>query len=219
MRQVATAKGHLTSVRLSDGTRVLLSADSKLRFPAGFGGTRDVYLEGEAFFDVMHDPSRPFVVHAAGASTRVLGTKFSVRAYAGEPDVRVAVAEGRVRLRPERADSAAGVVLARNQLGRVSLAGEVSVHRDVDVQEYMDWVSGRIAFEDAPLREVLRELRYWYDADFILTDPSLDSLRLTAAFRQEPLDVVVRAIARTLDLEWQRAGSAIVFSRPSRIGQ
>lgn len=73
----------------------------------------------------------------------------------------------------------------------------------------MSWVKGRIVFEDTPLRQVLRELAHWYEADLVLADSGLDSLRFTATFGQEPLDVVVQAITRTLD----RGITAYRFSR------
>ncbi len=218
MREIVTAKGQRASVRLSDGTRVSLGVDSKLYVASIFGvAARDVYLEGEAFFDVTHNPQKPFVVHAGTAVTRVLGTKFGLRAYAGDAEVRVVVAEGRVRLQAEYADSNGGVVLARNQLGRLMPDGQTYVQKQVDVQPYLDGVNGQITFENAPLGDVMRELEHWYDVNLGVADSSLNALRFTAAFSQESLDVVIRTIARTLDLDYRRTGSVVVFVRHPRV--
>src|SRR2546429_8326617 len=96
MREVVTARGQRAELRFGDGSRVLLGVASRLRFPASFGRTRDVELDGEAYFDVQHDAARPFRVHAAGTVTEDLGTQFVIRSYATDTAVRVVVASGRV---------------------------------------------------------------------------------------------------------------------------
>ena len=85
------------AVTLRDGTRLVLWPASRLRIPSDFGlRTRSVELQGEAYFAVVHDASHPFVVTAHGVVTRDVGTAFDIRAYADDPGVRVAVAEGEV---------------------------------------------------------------------------------------------------------------------------
>jgi ferric-dicitrate binding protein FerR (iron transport regulator) len=145
-------------VYLSDGTHVILGVASTLRFPGVFTHARDVYLDGEAFFDVVHDEAHPFAVHTARAVARDIGTKFSVRAYATRPRVEVAVAEGAVVLKPAatqpgqhaRTDSA---FVTRAQLGIIDSAGSVRVAHDVDLQQYLAWTEGRLMFRDVPLRD------------------------------------------------------------------
>ncbi len=95
----ATARAQRATLTLPDSSKVTLNTETRLEIPASFGRrTRDVYLDGEAYFEVAHDHKRPFRVHAANAVTEVLGTKFGVRAREGESAVQVAVAEGRVAL-------------------------------------------------------------------------------------------------------------------------
>lgn len=93
-------RGQRTSIQLQDGTKIVLAADSRLRVRQDAAPTRDVELSGEAYFEVHHDGSRPFVVHTAQSIITELGTSFSVRAYPDDPDARVVVTSGRVRLTP-----------------------------------------------------------------------------------------------------------------------
>ncbi|MGQ0539853.1 MAG: FecR domain-containing protein, partial [Gemmatimonadaceae bacterium] len=102
LREFATARGQRATIRLLDGTRVELGYASTLRVAPFRAGRRELWLEGEAIFDVIHDERRPFVVHAANAITQDLGTLFSVRAYPDDDDVRVVVVSGLVSLRAKR---------------------------------------------------------------------------------------------------------------------
>src|SRR6266542_1511320 len=95
----ATAQAQRATLTLPDSSRVTLNTATRLEIPVRFGRrTRDVFLDGEAYFEVAHDPKRPFRVHGGTAVTEVLGTKFGVRARSGESAVQVAVAEGSVAL-------------------------------------------------------------------------------------------------------------------------
>jgi transmembrane sensor len=120
--------------RLPDGTRVRLAPRSRLRAATDFGTERrDVFLEGEAFFDVAPDEARPFTVFAGSASVRDLGTSFDVRAYPGDSAVTVLVQAGAVAL------SGVGR-LEEGDLGRISTAGETQVRRGIAVDSALAWL-------------------------------------------------------------------------------
>jgi ferric-dicitrate binding protein FerR (iron transport regulator) len=83
---------HRQLINLPDGSKVVLNANSKLEYPPGFSNnTREVYLDGEAYFDIAHDPGKPFIVHTGSISTRVLGTAFNINAYRSQQFVEVTV--------------------------------------------------------------------------------------------------------------------------------
>ena len=222
MREVDTVRGQRAELRFPDGTRITLAADSRLRFPGVFKGrTRDVYLEGEALFRVTHDPARPFLVRAAGSVTEDLGTEFGLKAYPGTGHVQVVVAEGKVALRPASAPSTGGLVLTSNQLGRLTPDGRGTITDHVDVDRYLGWSRGRLAFADVPLREVAAELAHWYDVEFEIPDSGVAARHLTASFGQEPLPDVLRIITLSLDIRYERVGATVVFlakrARPHRL--
>ena len=96
------SKGVKSTIELSDGSKIWLNADSRIQFPKVFSGdTREVYLNGEAFFEVTKIPSRPFIIHLANGTVRVLGTSFNIRAYDNEKLIETSVATGKVAFIPK----------------------------------------------------------------------------------------------------------------------
>ncbi len=212
MREVVTAVGQRAEVRLGDGSRVVLGVDSRLRFPVKLDRrSRDVELSGQAYFEVTADPKRPFRVRTGDVITRVLGTEFVVRAYQSDTAVRVAVVSGAVSVSRGAADSLASATLHGGDLATVGLMGVPAVVRGTDVESYLDWTNGRIVFAGTDLAEVARELGRWYGIEIRLGQPALERLRLTASFRNEPVDQVLRLIAASLKLEVERAGEQVTF--------
>jgi transmembrane sensor len=210
LRDYVTPRGQRADFNLADGTHVLLGVASRLRVPADYGARdRQVYLEGEAYFEVRQDRARPFVVRTGGTVTQDIGTRFVVRAYSDDHAVQVVVAEGRVRLQ--------GTELARGQLGRVAGAGPVTVKTGVDLDRYLAWTEGRLVFDNTPLRDALPQLDRWYDLDFRLGDSSLASLPVTATFKNQPTDEVLDLLAQTLGLRQERRGRVVTLypARPA----
>jgi len=214
LREITAATGQRVHVRLSDGSRVVLAPQSRLRYPAErTGNRRDVYLRGAALFQVTPDPDRPFLVHAGATVTRVLGTTFVVRAYPSE-SIEVAVAEGRVALRPDTAAArrARGdLVLTTGKVGRVAVDGSPSVAEASDLAPYFGWAEGRLAFLNAPLPGVLEELERWYGVDLRIADAALARRHLTISFAEQPLEQVLELIVLALDARYERSGGTIVL--------
>lgn len=148
--------GKLGKVVLPDGTEAYLYASSKLTYPSSFvGDTRDVVLEGEAYFKVTHDASHPFIIHTANATTRVLGTELDVRAFYGEP-LHVALITG-------VAEVVGGNDVCRLKPGEgVTLQGSNLLKREEDMDVYAYALRGFIYADDAPLENVLTSLAHWY---------------------------------------------------------
>ena len=212
----ATAAGHRTVMHLRDGTQVTLAPKSRLRYAADYGRThRDLYLDGEAYFQVAPDSQRPFRVHTASSVTEDLGTAFVVSAYTDQVTTEVVVTEGRVSLsRADTTVAARAVVLEARDLGRLDSRGIATVQHGVDVDRYLAWTKGVLAFDGAPLRDVVSALERWYNVDIRLADSTLAPRRLTATFQDEPIDLVLQRIALTLGMRVERAdGSVFVFRK------
>jgi transmembrane sensor len=238
-----TAVGQRDSLRLSDGTRVVLGPATRLDVPAGYGrGERTVTLDGEAYFAVVHDAARPFTVRAGPAVVRDLGTAFVVRGSHADR-VTVAVTEGSVRLetappadpaqpgpaqppaRPRR-DSSASVLLRAGDRGLVDRpartpgatppAARVSrLAPAATPGDELAWTTGRLVFRDAPLDEVSDALRRWYGVELRVTDPALAGRHLTANFRGEPIGEVLRVVGLALGARLDRRADT-VFVRATR---
>jgi transmembrane sensor len=209
MREYVTPRGQRATVRLDDGTRVTLGAQSRLRWGEPLGAQRDVYLDGEALFTVAHDPRRPFRVHVGDAVMQDLGTEFSVRGYADDGRVVVVVKSGQVALSPRETAAAQRVVLDAGDLGAMSARGVVTVQHDVDVDRYQAFADGRLVFVDTPLGDALVQLQRWYDAQFVVRDSTLLSATVTASFQGAGLDDVLRALTASLDMHAERRGSTV----------
>lgn len=204
-RAFVTAPRERAEIRLSDGTRIRMAPETKLRIASDFGiERRDVYLEGEAFFEVKHDARRPFTVFAGSASAHDLGTDFAVRSYPDDHVVQVAVRAGSVAL------SGVGP-LGRGDVGRLANDGHATVAHGVDVDRMLRWLDGELAYRDAPLGEVLRDVRRWYDVDVHVADSALEALPFTGTLTEDRTDDAVGILAATLGLRARRHGSAVVL--------
>jgi transmembrane sensor len=212
----STGRGERATVDLQDGSRVFLAPETELRV-AAVG--RQVYLNGEAVFHVVHDSSNPFRVFARGVVVRDVGTQFDMRAYFVERTMRVAVAEGSVSLGSSKpAPSAAPpVVLARGAIGIVDdSTGATSVTQDSSVDRYLAWADGRLTFTNARMAEVIPEIRRWYNYDVRLGDPRLADERLTVTLDNIPPDVALEMIARALAAHIVRKGSSVLLYSKTR---
>jgi transmembrane sensor len=201
MRVISTAVGQRADIRLSDGSRVALGVASRLRLAPDFGErSRDIYLDGTAYFDVVHDSTRPFRVHTVTAVTQDVGTKFVVTAYPGSASTQVVVADGAVTLRAPNDSAAHTIQLGAGNLARISQKGTPVVVRAVDPAQYMAWMDGRLVFHDTPLWDVVAELHRWYDEDIRLGDSTLARLPFSASFDVESFDQAVQVITTVLPL-------------------
>ena len=220
MREYATTRGQRATIQLADGSRVELGYDSRLRVGPFGAGRRELYLDGEAVFDVVHDTTRPFLVHAANATTEDIGTVFGVRAYPGDSVVRVLVVEGSVALRPRDASAVAtpaatprGTILGVAQLGRLDARGLVEVESGVDTAAYLGWLGARVAFRDARLSEVVADLSRRFNVDIRVEPASLGARRLTLDVPGRSLESVLDAVAVPLGLRHRPIGGAFVLER------
>lgn len=214
-----TKRGQKATIELADGTQVRLNADSRLTLEAGFGTSRRaVELQGEAYFEVAKDPSRPFRVQAGPALVEVMGTAFDVRAYHEEAQVRTAVAEGKVSMWSKHGALHEAIVLQPRQAGILEEDAQ-AVRRSVAPGRYLAWTEDSLVFEAAPFDEVAAELERWYDLTVELTVPPEQVDRLYASFHDEPLKEVLGVVAAALHLKYKRDGSRATFypARPDRL--
>jgi len=227
-REIVTARGQRATITLVDGTQVTLGPESRLRiypFPAGpatplagrasVAGSppsrREVELAGEAVFEVVHDPRRPFLVRSGNAITEDLGTTFGVRAYPGDTLVRIVVAEGQVALRPAGSPAGTGTLLGAGDVGRLDRHGRAAVARGVDPDRYLAWTRGRVVFQNAPLGEVADELGRWFNVTVVVARASDARRRITVDMPVRPLTEVLDAITVPLRLRHRQAGDTVVL--------
>ena len=196
----ATEVGARRELRLADGSRVVLGPGSRMTV-AGEDG-RSVELDGEAYFEVTHDEDRPFTVTTPSAVIRDLGTAFTVRADSAA-GTSVAVTEGVVAISPPQERTQQETLRAGDR-ARVH-RGRVAVQRRAATRADVAWTTGRLAFRDAPVTEVVAALKRWYGVT-LRVDPSLAGRHLTADFEGQTAEQAMRIVAAALGGELRRGG-------------
>jgi ferric-dicitrate binding protein FerR (iron transport regulator) len=219
-REYFTGRGERATIQLSDGSHITLAPLTRVRILPGFGvRTRELVVDGEAILDVVHDESRPFRVHAGSAVAEDIGTRFVIRAYAGDSAVTVAVAEGAVSLGRTRdttvaafSQSAEGVVVRAGEFGQLGGGGQVTMRHEVHLADRFGWASGSLSFDDTSLDEVSRTLERWYDVKVVVGDSTMRARRLTGRFQGQSPHEILGAIAITLDAELEWRGGMVTIS-------
>ena len=223
-REYKTQRGQQATLQLTDGTKLVLAADSKVRIPSEYGlKTRELFLEGEAILDVTHDSTRPFRVHSKTAVIEDIGTRFDVRAYSDDSVVTVAVAEGvvalgqrsNVTLTRDAANNGApqkveGVLLRQGDVGTLASDGSISTTRDPGIAGRFAWTAGRLEVVDARLGEVLRTVGRWYDLD-LRAGSGLSNRRVTASLSVRSVDQMLNALALAVDARVERRGTVVTL--------
>jgi transmembrane sensor len=212
-REFSTAPGQRAEITLADGSHVQLGVASKMTVRLFDGGRREVHLDGEAVFDVVHDERRPFLVYTASAVTEDLGTEFGVRAYRTDADVQVVVVSGKVSLRPagqtRSAADSAGTLLGPNDLGLLGTDGSTTVRR-VDPARYLAWTTGRLVFRQVRLSEVAVQLQRWYGVSIEVPE-SLAARRVTLDMPVLSLASVLDAVTVPLNLRYTTTAQRVVL--------
>ena len=211
----ATQEGERTTIKLLDGTQIHLNVATKLVIDGDYGGeSREVRLDGEAYFEVESDSARPFIVQTEEARVEVRGTKFNVTSYAEDKETAVAVTEGEVAMEAQQStNTGSQTLLGRHVVGVVTEQGDKQVRPGAELSSYLAWIDGRLVFEDASFERVERKLERWYGLDVTLDIQPEAIVGLNAAFEDESIDEVLQTISVALDLKYHRERDKVTFYR------
>ncbi|MCC5932366.1 MAG: FecR domain-containing protein [Cyclobacteriaceae bacterium] len=198
-----THNGQKLTVMLPDGSKVILNSSSILEYPADFDiGPRHVKLQGEAFFDVVHDPERSFVVNMDEIQVTVLGTSFNI--YRRNHDVKIALTEGKVGILNEKDFNNYIELLPGEMASSVVSNGSFKLKvTDFDNESVTAWKDGKLTFKSKPLHEILQDLSKWYGVEFEYTGFVDLNRRVSGEFQNENLDNILRGITFTLGLKYK----------------
>lgn len=200
---VSTASGERKEYMLPDGSMVTLNAESELSYPALNLNTdtiRQVKLKGEAFFSVVSDTARPFIVYTDRSETRVLGTRFNVRDITHEPKAALTVSHGRVRFTARK--SGQGQVYAVNQRGLTD--GSSAPHKEhVYAARFTGWTEGKLVFENMPMSKVAGELNRWYGVKVTIDNADFANNHYTGSFTNKPVEQVIETISYSVGFRYK----------------
>jgi len=205
MEVAAAGKGQRT-VLLPDSSQVWLNKGSKLVYNADFKGTtREVQLEGEAFFEVQPDTQRPFVIKTEDAQIKVLGTSFNLRSYPEEAREELVVATGKVAFNAEEGTTV--TIVTSGYAASLNRQSNTITKQRVSDENAWAWKSGRLQFEDQPLKEVLPDIERYYGVKLHLQNPGLGNCRFTGSFQKAELKEVLQVLAATLQLDYKEVNN------------
>jgi transmembrane sensor len=217
-----TPIGGIASVPMTDGSKVTLNTDSAIRIAVTARERRVQLEQGEAFFEVAHDPSRPFVVTAGSRRVIAVGTKFSVRRIGNE--VRVFVTEGKVRFEDDSlpagsqsagsaAPSPRETLLPAGTIARAGDSGVLVQEKPLpEVEECLSWRVGYLVFHDTLLADAVVEFNRYNEHKLVIEDPEVAGIRLSGKFRATNFEGFVRLLAEGFPIEVRHAGGQILLS-------
>jgi len=210
----STKISEVRNLSLADGSQVVLGAGSTVAVDIGDDERSVTLLRGQAFFNVTKDPSRPFIVEVGGQRVVVIGTQFDVRR--GEEKVTVGVKEGIVDVAPVLSIGSQPMRETRLVAGqKMDAIGneQVLVTRAV-IEEVAAWRSGRLHYANETLREIVADANRHFDGTIVFIPRSLGDKRITASFRTDQIDDMIRSLASAFALEVDRSKPGRILLRP-----
>jgi ferric-dicitrate binding protein FerR (iron transport regulator) len=203
---------------LPDGTLVSLNSDTHLKYPTRFGKkTREVIIEGEAFFEVKPDKNKPFIIHAGNAQIKVLGTSFNVSAYPNTKSVEVIVKTGKVQVLDKTKETKQNneLILTPGDKGTLMFSSNALLKTTNQDPNFLAWKTHDLIFRATSLSEVISNLEKVYKVNIRLDDPKLSGLLLTAHFNDYPLDFILKVIETTFKMEAQKIDGQYILKAKS----
>ncbi len=225
-----TAPGERRKIRLPDSSLVELNVASRLQLTKDFNSSnRDVYLEGEALFDVTHNKKLPFIVQTPSYEVRVLGTLFNVKAYPGEAVSETALIRGKVKLfKPDGGHLTLlplQKVVFENQKPLRSAtvdkkASTYEIQHIMPVNQQLNgtiseisWIENRLEFNNESFLEIKDKLERWYNVELEWTDSIISTYRFTGSFQNEPIEKVLEALQFSYPFEFTINKQKIVLTK------
>jgi ferric-dicitrate binding protein FerR (iron transport regulator) len=212
-------RGQKSQIVLADGTKVWLNSDRKIRYPGNFSkNQRDVYLDGEAFFEVSKNERQPFVVHTSGVNVKVLGTKFNLKAYSDENQIETSLFEGKINL------------LLNNSSDQIVekevKPGQSFVYLKTDRQlvlnrfpqdEINGWKKNQLLFKDDTFGKLVRKIERWYNVELVYDEKLFNDRRLTVElFEGERLERLMDILSLALLVDYKYDKEKIILTPKSK---
>ncbi len=243
INEISVNPGAKTSLKLPDGSKVWVNSGSRLSYPETFqGNTREVFLEGEAYFDIIRDPSHPFIVHTSGIDVKVLGTAFNVKAYESEPTIEATLVHGMIEVSKVNQPNASKVILKpheklifnkyavgkneekelrvtdRNALllenarPAIIIAPLPKSIADSAIIE-TSWVYNRLSFEEEKLEDLAVKMERWFNVNITLNNESIKTYRLTGSFQDETIEEALKELQYLVSFSYKLNGKEVIINR------
>ncbi len=199
LTQVHIPKGEKGEVILPDGTKVILNSNSTLKYPLSFANdSREVYLEGEAFFDVVKNSNKPFKVSlSSNIDVKVLGTTFNIKAYTEDSKIETTLFTGKVELIYKEKESIKTILFPGNKASYQKLKSKMVFTQINEFGDDVAWKKGMLVFKGETLENIANELNRFFDAEIIIEDQELENQLFTASFEK---GVTLKEVLKSLEI-------------------
>ena len=229
LRELIANKGTRSKVVLPDNSIVFLNADTKLNYPPQFDNdTREVYLDGEAFFEVTKDPNKPFIVHTSGMEVKVVGTSFNVKAYSGDKLIETSLLTGSIEVSVKNRPNEKIILspneklviknynstVSANTENEVSIKPEIAINKlkpDVKDSAFIEtqWVEDKLVFRDKTFEEVATMMERWYNITIQINNDELKATLLNGTFKDETIEQALDALKFIKSFQYQKTDEII----------
>ncbi len=213
--EVRVPRGQMFRLILSDGTKVWLNSETKLKYPKKFlqgSRTRTVVLEGEAYFEVTHNKERPFIVKASTINVKVLGTKFNVSSYPNDENINTTLVEGSVNV-IDSISSNNSILIKPNFQASFNRNSTFLSSKEVNTDNYIAWVQKKIVFEDLSFKDLLAKIERAYNIEIENRNSKLNNQLFTGQFDVEGIDVIFKALSTSGGFEYEITKNKVTIKK------
>ncbi|MDX9881546.1 MAG: DUF4974 domain-containing protein [Prolixibacteraceae bacterium] len=211
--EIQVPNGEKSTVTLYDGTKVWLNSGTTFRYPVSFTGKqRNVFIDGEAYFDVAKNMKQPFVVHAGEINVEVLGTRFNVYSYSDDDLFYTTLEEGAVNI--STTGSGKKFRLSPGEQFGFSKQTKTTKLYKVDTGLYTSWKENILRFDNAPLSEILKKMERWYDVRIVVADGLDTGERYTTTIKTESLREMLKVLSLTTNMNYEINEDMVRISKP-----
>lgn len=207
-----TLRGQKATIKLPDGSEVKLNAESSITYLESFAAsnTRSVELKGEAFFDVVENKRKPFIVKTDQVDMTVLGTTFNVNAYSEKPAIQITLETGKIKVETNQATGISrSVEINPGQQIRFVRATREMHKSNVELKDYLSWKEGTIILDAHTIEETARILERWYNVSFEFQEADLKYCRISGEFKSDNLKNILSNIEFLTNLDFVLEGRKV----------
>ena len=210
-------RGKILSITLQDGSVVKLNSGSELKYPSSFAGLdkRQVYLKGEAFFDITKNPKKPFVVKTEEMITQVYGTVFNISAYENDDKIEVVLVEGSVGVGGENDFNSENLKMIKpfQKVTSSKVSENTYLIEDIDVTSYIAWTKGIVAFKNEKMSDIIKKLERQFNVEIINENELLGERRFTGMFDKEGIEMILKTIQTHTNFTYTKEGKIITIKK------
>jgi ferric-dicitrate binding protein FerR (iron transport regulator) len=211
----SAAKGEIKTLFLPDGSQLILNSNSSITYSNDFKDNRKLTLKGEAYFKVLRNPKSPFTVETPQFTTKVLGTSFTIKAYANYPST-ISVLSGKVEVNSKE-NPIQNVFLTKNQQLRFTNL-QLPKRTNDSYEDFLAWTKNNIVLKNTSLGETAEILRNKFNVTILFDNPKLEQLKISGKFKNETIATILTTIAegKQLEIDFQTPNKIFIREKPTK---